>query len=608
MDAIKVKLIGLSRGGGGNLQPDKTATPTKQEQTVRPDPGYDGLRQVTVEAIPDQFADVSGVDAGAGDVRVGKVIVGSDGETITGTMPPQKPEEIGYATPTEQAQTVTPTAGSVFSAFEVDAIPSEYADVSGVDATAADVRTGKIIVDAQGDTITGEMEPQKPEQSKSVVPTVSSQLVTPDPGYALSRVDVGAIPSEYADVSDVTATAGTVLTGSDFVDASGTLVHGACDYDADTSDADATAGQIEAGATAYVGGAKVTGTMPVRSADVEISDLSPVAIPAGSYDGATASAKLSSAAAAAVVASNIRQGAEILGVQGSYQGADTLGQYFDDTLTSVENDSVTSLIASMFAFKSSLISAQFPAATSIGAYCFRGCVNLEEVDIHSCTNLGDSSFWQCKIEEINIPLITRISTGAFQNCTRLATVVNSSLTQIGSGSFTGCSNLKNIDVGLVTIIGNGSFSGCSSLPETMSFPRLTSMAQGNPSIFNGSSVKHFAMPVYVSTQNYVANGAPFRFSNAESIDFGAITNIGTYTFADATHLTDVIIRTGSAATLGNINAFNNTPFASNGTGGTLYCPQSLISQYEQATNWSVILAYANNQILPIEGSPYEVTT
>ena len=56
--------------------------------------------------------------------------------------------------------------------------------------------------------------------------------------------------------------------------------------------------------------------------------------------------------------------------------------------------------------------------------------------------------------------------------------------------------------------------------------------------------------------------------------------------------------------LSNVNAFTGA-FASGGTGGTLYVPQALIASYQSATNWSTILGYANNQILPIEGSIYE---
>lgn len=67
----------------------------------------------------------------------------------------------------------------------------------------------------------------------------------------------------------------------------------------------------------------------------------------------------------------------------------------------------------------------------------------------------------------------------------------------------------------------------------------------------------------------------------------------------------IIRKTDGVCALPNINAFNNTPFASGKTGGTLYVPSALVSQYTQATNWSTILRYANNQILPIEGSVYE---
>lgn len=83
-------------------------------------------------------------------------------------------------------------------------------------------------------------------------------------------------------------------------------------------------------------------------------------------------------------------------------------------------------------------------------------------------------------------------------------------------------------------------------------------------------------------------------------------NITVSLFQNCSKLNVLVIRkTGSIATLANINAFNGTPFASAGTGGTLFVPSALVSQYTQATNWSTILGYANSQILPIEGSIYE---
>lgn len=70
-------------------------------------------------------------------------------------------------------------------------------------------------------------------------------------------------------------------------------------------------------------------------------------------------------------------------------------------------------------------------------------------------------------------------------------------------------------------------------------------------------------------------------------------------------LTVLILRSTSMVALGNINYFNNTPFASGKSGGTLYVPNALKSSYQSATNWSTILGYANNSIVAIEGSQYE---
>lgn len=84
---------------------------------------------------------------------------------------------------------------------------------------------------------------------------------------------------------------------------------------------------------------------------------------------------------------------------------------------------------------------------------------------------------------------------------------------------------------------------------------------------------------------------------AGSIGISAFNNSG---------LNVLVIRNSVVCSLGNVNAFGGScPFASGKAGGTLYVPQSLISSYQNATNWTIVLGYTNNQIKAIEGSIYE---
>ena len=192
-------------------------------------------------------------------------------------------------TPTKQQQNITPDSGYYgLSDVTVNPIPSNYQDTSVVTAGADDVLANKIIVDADGNIITGTMPNNGavnktldanngnqtytvPKgyhsgtgsvkivlETKSITPTKSAQDVTPTSGKVLSKVTVGAIPNNFID----------------------------------TTDADAVAADILVDKTAYVNGAKVTGTMPDNGDITDTIDgLTVVSkvIPSGYTSGGTIS-------------------------------------------------------------------------------------------------------------------------------------------------------------------------------------------------------------------------------------------------------------------------------------------------------------------------------
>lgn len=136
---------------------------------------------------------------------------------------------------------------------------------------------------------------------------------------AISKVVYGN--TTLIDLTGDTITASDLAYGKTAHGADGELITGSSTKDSDTQDATALEAEILSGKTAYARGAKLTGTMANRGAVT--GTISTVAgtytVQSGYHDG-SGTVAIDSTEQAKIIASNIKNGVEILGVTGSYTG------------------------------------------------------------------------------------------------------------------------------------------------------------------------------------------------------------------------------------------------------------------------------------------------
>lgn len=220
----------------------------------------------------------------------------------------------------------------------------------------------------------------------------------------------------------------------------------------------------------------------------------------------------------------------------------------------------------------------------------------DDIVLNTTTQVRNT-FKGSSIKTIRGDLVTSFKEGGtFQNCTSLVSAVFPRLTGGNSStynsSFQGCTSLLVAHFDNVGYMWNYPFTGCTALTAAV-FPKWhKDNAQG----FKGcTSLQYFDCGTAGRSTSLLPG---FTCAN---------------TFENCSSLNVLVLRDAGIRYMQALSAFNGTPFANGGAGGTVYIPKSLYdhlgdgtsNDYKAASNWSTINGYGTITWAKIEGSYYE---
>lgn len=185
---------------------------------------------------------------------------------------------------------------------------------------------------------------------------------------------------------------------------------------------------------------------------------------------------------------------------------------------------------------------------SIGWEAFRGCTNLEKINLpSSLTAIEHTAFYECSsLTEISIPdAVHELEYGIFSFCTSLKSAkLPANLTDIPNGLFQGCTALESVNIpASISKIEPEAFKDCKLITSIVVPDNVTSIGS---EAFNGcTSLRSITLPNGLESleQSPGLNGVFSNCTSLESIIIpGGIRTIYESTFYNCTSLKTVVVK------------------------------------------------------------------
>jgi hypothetical protein len=170
----------------------------------------------------------------------------------------------------------------------------------------------------------------------------------------------------------------------------------------------------------------------------------------------------------------------------------------------------------------------------------------------------------------------------FNNCTVSGSLVVTGTT-IRSYAFYNFRSVTSISAPNATKLEQYAFGYCTAV-TSVNLPEVTTIANG--SLRNLHALTSIVLPKLTTVAGY---GLYYSLA-ATKIDLPVCTTLDAYGLGYSNKLQHLILRSPTVCTLKNVNCFASTLYASGQAGGYVYVPSALVSEYQNATNWSSLAA------------------